>query len=93
MILGMRATYSWLYTEALYHGFILGFILGFTSLGRGVSIASVASSAVLVQGVVQGGRSTPGHHSALFFALYMLYTPLRVCISVCLYSTQSIETS
>ena len=39
--------YSWLYTEALYHGFILGFILGFMSLGRGVSVASVASGAVL----------------------------------------------
>ena len=110
--------YSGLYTEGLYHGFILGFILGFMSLGRGVSVASVASGAVLatagahrgatpqlgnsgsiqklychrnsILGVVQGGRSTPGHYSALFFALYMLYTPLRVCISVCLYSTQSI---
>ena len=39
--------YSGLYTEALYHGFILGFILGFMSLGRGVSVASVASGAVL----------------------------------------------
>ena len=110
--------YSGLYTEGLYHGFILGFILGFMSLGRGVSVASVASGAVLatagahrgatpqlgnsgsirklychrnsILGVVQGGRSTPGYYSALFFALYMLYTPLRVCISVCLYSTQSI---
>ena len=110
--------YSGLYTEGLYYGFILGFILGFMSLGRGVSVASVASGAVLatagahrgatpqlgnsgsirklychrnsILGVVQGGRSTPGHYSALFFALYMLYTPLRVCISVCLYSTQSI---
>ena len=103
---------------ALYHGFILGFILGFMSLGRGVSVASVASGAVLatagahrgatpqlgnsgsirklychrnsILGVVQGGRSIPGHYSALFCALHMLYTPLRVCISVCLYSTQSI---
>ena len=24
--------YSWLYTEALYHGFILGLMLGFMSL-------------------------------------------------------------
>ena len=107
--------YSGLYTEGLYHGFILGFILGFMSLGRGVSVASVASGAVLatagahrgatpqlgnsgsirtlscyrnsILGVVQGGRSTPGHYSALFFALYMLYTPLRVCISVCLFYT------
>ena len=39
--------YSWLYIEALYHGFILGFILGFMSLGRGVSVASVASGAVV----------------------------------------------
>ena len=39
--------YSWLYTMALYHGFILGFILGSMSLGRGVSVASVASGAVL----------------------------------------------
>ena len=39
--------YSGLYTEGLYHGFILGFILGFMSLGRGVSVASVASGAVL----------------------------------------------
>ena len=43
-ILGL---YSGLYTMALYHGFILGFILGFMSLGRGVSVASVASGAVL----------------------------------------------
>ena len=35
-----------------------------------------------VLGVVQGGRSTPGHYSALFFALYMLHTPLRVCLSI-----------
>ena len=39
--------YSGLYTEVLYHGFILGFILGFMLLGRGVSVASVASGAVL----------------------------------------------
>ena len=43
-ILGL---YSGLYIEALYHGFILGFILGVMSLGRGVSVASVASGAVL----------------------------------------------
>ena len=39
--------YSGLYTESLYHGFILGFILGFMSLGRGVSVASVASGPVV----------------------------------------------
>ena len=88
--------YSGLYTEGLYYGFILGFILGFMSLGRGVSVASVASGAVLatagahrgatpqlgnsgsirklychrnsILGVVQGGRSIPGHYSALFLA-------------------------
>ena len=105
--------YSGLYTEGLYHGFILGFILGFMSLGRGVSVASVASGAVLatagahrgatpqlgnsgyirklycyrnsILGVVQGGRSTPGHDSALFFFfIHALYTSARgyLCLSI-----------
>ena len=53
-ILGL---YSGLYTEALYHGFILGFILGFMSLGRGVSVASVASGAVLATAGVHRGAA------------------------------------
>ena len=48
----MPWTYSGLYTEALYYGFILGFILGFMSLGRGVSVASGAVLAPLTEGWV-----------------------------------------
>ena len=59
-------------------------------LGNSGSIRKLYCHRNSILGVVHGGRSTPGHYSALFFALYMLYTPLRVCISVCLYSTQSI---
>ena len=59
-------------------------------LGNSGSIRKLYCHRNSILGVVQGGRSIPGHYSELFFALYLLYTPLRVCISVCLYSTQSI---
>ena len=62
--------YSWLYTEALYHGFILGFILGFMSLGRGVSVASVASGAVLATAGAHRGATPQLGNSAFLTTLF-----------------------
>ena len=62
--------YSGLYTEALYHGFILGFILGFMSLGRGVSVASVASGAVLATAGAHRGATPQLGNSGSIRKLY-----------------------
>ena len=89
------------YSVALYHGFILAFILGFMSLMLQAAPCEPASASVVESrepaaasrliGTIlghlafgtaaQGGRSPPGHYSALFFALYMLYTPLAAARS------------
>ena len=62
--------YSGLYTEALYHGFILGFILGFMLLGRGVSVASVASGAVLATAGAHRGATPQLGNSGSIRKLY-----------------------
>ena len=62
--------YSGLYTEGLYHGFILGFILGFMSLGRGVSVASVASGAVLATAGAHRGATPQLGNSGSIRKLY-----------------------
>ena len=66
-ILGL---YSGLYIEALYHGFILGFILGFMLLGRGVSVASVASGAVLATAGAHRGATPQLGNSGSIRKLY-----------------------
>ena len=57
--------YSWLYIEALYHGFILSFILGFMSL---VFQAAPCELNPLVQGARYSADS-----ASLDFLLVMLF--------------------
>ena len=61
--------YSWLYIEALYHCFILGFILGFMSL-------VLQAAPCELNPLVQGTRSSADSANLDFLLLMLFRMPL-----------------
>ena len=52
--------------------------------GSGAAVGKFSGAREGGAAAAAAAAPAPGHYSALFFAFYMLYTPLRVCISICL---------